>query len=127
MEGKMVKKINIRQLKKLINETPISPSVADQKPKDSALESKNTKNALMNIKRGFRQALETNLVISAMADFYDTQTHDLDDNTYKMIQKICDVTTDRIDEVVKKAMEAMWKQGHDIFDSYKTKKSKKAV
>lgn len=102
-------KITVKQLKTLIREVALSPSLKGSAYPEQATDSKNFSKALEDLESAFGQALIKSLVVPAMEQHYDPQTRQFDDAVYEQLKATSETASQRFVSAVKSAAEQAWK------------------
>src|SRR5277367_876803 len=108
MSGFLVRTINpmrttLRQLKRLIREVAVSPSVfQNNKLINDPFEKPSVAKALQAIEPAFKTAIAMNMVL-AEKDSYNAETREFDDAAYQRIEEVAQKATEMMVARVKKA------------------------
>lgn len=103
-------RISYGDLKKIINEVAVSPSLFrnGHEPTDSPFEHDNVEQAIDGLARSFRMAVGKNLFLDN-EDSYDPETREFDDAVYERIMSTVDTSEKSMKAAVHKALEASWR------------------
>lgn len=102
-------KLRLGDLKRIISEVAVSPSVFKNERVNDPFDRPNIANALPALEAAFVRAVEQNLVLAAR-DSYNPETRELDDATYQHIRQTSTSAGEVMLAAVHKAVQAAWKQ-----------------
>lgn len=101
-------KIRLSQLKQLIREVAISPSVfQNAKRVEDPMSRSAVAKAVQDLENGFRSAIENNLVLDEK-DAYNPETRELDDDAYARAKEVAQKSTEMMVARVHKAIQGSW-------------------
>lgn len=104
--------IKLSQLKKMISEVAISPSLKNNPLQTSPLNIKSVKQGIEGMKRDFENALKRNLIIASMEKHYDVDSREFDDSAYEQIDVVAKETTEKMVKAVSQTLIDVWRSAH---------------
>lgn len=105
-------KIRLGELRRLIREVSVSPSVKKNKTLDSALADHDVNDLVDRLDGAFEQALTLDLIVRNMDKHYNAETREFDDATYKAIKERVAQAKNKALAGVKKSVESAWSSAH---------------
>jgi elongation factor P hydroxylase len=105
-------KISVKQLRNLIKEVSMSPSLRKNAPLDEPSDSKNVAASLQQLEQAFSNALSLDLVVRAFDESFDPETREFDDAVYERIKSIVEDSKKRAANVVKRSLQDIWDDAH---------------
>ena len=105
-------KLSQKQLRSLINEVAMSPSLKNNKPLNSPMDSQKISDLIGNLEGVFSNALATDLVVRAFDQHYNSETREFDDKMYDHIKQAVEGAKKRASSLVKRALDSAWQHAH---------------
>lgn len=105
-------RLKIRQLRKLVREIAMSPSLMNQEPIKGPLEDKGIAKVLQTLQTELSTSLKDNLVMTSFKDNYDAETRQFDDGAYEQASGTADRLTNEVMTQLKALLEKAWAQTH---------------
>jgi hypothetical protein len=103
-------KITYGQLRRVIKEVAMSPSVfQNNKPISDPFDRSTIANAISSLEEPFRRAVEQNLVL-ASKDSYNAETREFDDAAYQRVQELSQKAAEAVMARVHKAVQQTWQE-----------------
>lgn len=111
--------ISVKDLRNLIKEVAISPSLKKNSPVDDPLDDSSIAGAVHELGRSFNNALMLDLTIRAMSEHYNEQTRELDDNVYEELKKAARSAANQVVATATKVSQESWIKAHSAVQSQK--------
>jgi hypothetical protein len=105
-------KLTVKQLRSLISEVAMSPSLKNNKPLSGPLDSKKVGELAQHLEGAFQNALATDLVVRAFDQHYNAQTREFDDDVYEHIKQAVESAKSQASRLVARALDQAWKSAH---------------
>jgi hypothetical protein len=105
---KFTMRIKLGELKNLIREVAISPSLKNNKLLNSPLDNKIVADLIKRLGDGFEQALVRDTIIRAMDKHYNPETRELDDKIYDEVMNNVKSAKEKMIAGVSQSVEDAW-------------------
>jgi hypothetical protein len=107
-------RISLGQLRQLIREVSLSPSLRNNKPFNGPFDSKNVAELSQKLRSAFGNSLKLDMTLRKLGD-----SDEVPDDDYQHIEDTVAGTQEKLEALLQHVLESLWEEAHDSKQSTK--------